>query len=282
MNKKFRIITAAASTATLLAVGLGAAEATSGPSAPLKAQQLGAASSFNPAVTPAAYTAQSQSVYVPVNPCRIADTRSGAGPLVNNSIRSFVVRGSSGFSGQGGTSSGCGIPAYASGVTANVTITDTTGGGFMTGYPTGSAVPLSNFVTYAGSQTTTSTPTFTLAASGEPSLSIRNHGHTADVIIDVTGYYAPQMQALVSPSGTVYSGSTRVASVSHPSAGTHYVTFDQDVTACTPHASVYGGSWYASALTLSGNTVTVYTWYLDGTTHLPVYADAYFYVSVTC
>jgi hypothetical protein len=57
--------------------------------------------------------AQSGNVFVPVPPCRIADTRlAAAGALVPGSPRSFVVAGSDAalFTAQGGNASGCGIP----------------------------------------------------------------------------------------------------------------------------------------------------------------------------
>jgi hypothetical protein len=58
--------------------------------------------------------AQSGSVFVPVTPCRIADTRLAvAGALVPGAARPFVVTGNDAalFTAQGGNASGCGIPA---------------------------------------------------------------------------------------------------------------------------------------------------------------------------
>jgi hypothetical protein len=57
--------------------------------------------------------ATSGSIFVPVTPCRIVDTRlAGAGALVPGAARSFVVGGSNAalFAAQGGNTSGCGVP----------------------------------------------------------------------------------------------------------------------------------------------------------------------------
>jgi len=58
-------------------------------------------------------SAQSGSVFVPVSPCRIVDTRSApAGAVTPGVVRPFVVSGSDAtlFTAQGGNPSGCGIP----------------------------------------------------------------------------------------------------------------------------------------------------------------------------
>ena len=56
--------------------------------------------------------ATSGAVFVPLNPCRIIDTRLAGGPLFPGVPRSFVVSGSNAalFGAQGGNPSGCGIP----------------------------------------------------------------------------------------------------------------------------------------------------------------------------
>lgn len=226
-----------------------------------------------------------ESTYVPIRPCRIADTRaSSAGQLRRNSTRPFYVRGSSGFAGQGGTSAGCGVPASATGVTVNTTVTNVTGTGFMTNYPTGSSRPLSNFIFLNKSVTQTSNPTFALAPGGaEPAVQIYTSAHAdADLIIDVTGYYQPAIHALVNPSGAIYSGSPRVLSVSKVSTGYFAVTIDSNVNFCSAHASTYYADEYANATTISGSTVYVHVWYLSSTTHVETPVDDYFYLTVSC
>ena len=95
---------------------------------------------------PAFETNPSESRYVAVTPCRIIDTRNGAG--VNNTpfsalqTRTFSVGGTTGFTAQGGKSGGCGIPVGAVGVAATLTAAepnpDSSNGGFHA-CPTASA-----------------------------------------------------------------------------------------------------------------------------------------------
>ena len=53
-------------------------------------------------------------IFVPLEPCSIADTRRAGGAFGNDEIRHFVVRGeTTDYSPQGGTSAGCGIPGLS-------------------------------------------------------------------------------------------------------------------------------------------------------------------------
>jgi hypothetical protein len=62
----------------------------------------------------------------------------------------------------------------------------------------------------------------------------------------------------------------------------YQVTFDHDVNNCTPMVDVYNGQVYGSAFAFDGAVVTVFTWYLDSTSHVEVPFNTYFYVTVTC
>jgi hypothetical protein len=70
-------------------------------------------------------------VYTPVTPCRVFDTRSSTeGILVGGTQRNFDIAGISNFTGQGGTSGGCGIPlGPATAVIINLTAVTPTDGG---------------------------------------------------------------------------------------------------------------------------------------------------------
>ena len=290
MKTRLRVTTALFAAGGLLLVGLAAASASNSVKAPdlskLSAGKLAAArAAAGKALTTASLTgpARGENVFVPITPCRIADTRIAGGALGNGSTRAFYVRGTTGFNTQGGHTGGCGVPSSASGVTANVTIPAVgSGGGYMVGWPYGGTAPHTNFVTYPTGQTITVNPTFALAAPGaEPSLAIKNFGHTAHVVMDITGYYAPQMQGTISPSGTLYSGTARMVSASHLGTGLFSVTWDSDVTYCTPTVTPYGGAgYYAEAYNFSGTTTYVNVWYLSGSTLTPV--DQYVNVTVTC
>lgn len=286
MKTRLRLTTALFAAGGLLLVGLTAASASNAAKAPDLGKLAAAkALSAGKAMSSALLTgpAKSESVFVPITPCRIADTRIAGGALHSGSTKAFYVRGTTGFNTQGGTNGGCGVPSSATGVTANVTIPAvSSGGGYMIGWPYGLSVPHTNFVTYHTGETTTVNPTFGLSSGGaDPSLDIQNQGHTAYVVIDVTGYYAPQLQGSISPSGGLYAGTARMVSASHVGTGAYSVTWDSDVTYCTPTVTAYGGAgYYAEAYNFSGTTTYVHVWYLSGGTLTPV--DQYVNVAVTC
>lgn len=115
-------------------------------------------------------------------PCRIIDTRNADGPLGGPALspglaRTFVV----------GTA--CGVPASATSVLANLTVTGASAPGFLTLYPGGSAPPLASTVNFSPGQTRANNAVLRLASDGSGALSVLN-GSTGPVhlILDVNGY----------------------------------------------------------------------------------------------
>jgi hypothetical protein len=83
-------------------------------------------------------------VYTPVTPCRIVDTRSGAGgPLAAGDTRNWLAANPGGtFVSQGGSASNCGIPVKPAAVLVNLTVANTQSGpAFLVGYPFNQARP---------------------------------------------------------------------------------------------------------------------------------------------
>ena len=226
--------------------------------------------------------ARPELLFVPTTPCRVADTRLGGGKIPSGSVRNFYVRGTAGFPAQGGRSGGCGVPATATSVATNVTVAGATGLGYMIGYPDGTAAPVANFVSYHANETTTVNPTFALAAEGvNPHLAIKNQGSPAHLLLDITGYYLPQIQGMVDYGGTIISaGSTRMLSAVHNGTGDYTVTVDGDVSYCSPTAVPYGNYSYTRAFIYSTNQVAGLRWGLSSgsVTHV----DSHFYLTVAC
>jgi hypothetical protein len=129
---------------------------------------------------------QAPEVFVSVFPCRVIDTRGytppsppyGAPALSAGVLREFAVIGG-----------GCGIPVGAAAVSANATVTGTTGPGYLSLWPGGGApwpgVSTLNF-TGAG-QTVANAAVIPLSATG--TISAQTYGATLDFILDVNGYY---------------------------------------------------------------------------------------------
>ena len=139
---------------------------------------------------PALAGAQERLAFVPLDqPCRLLDTRVDAdagGPLLPGQIRSIEADGH------------CGIPMEAKGIEANVTVTNSTGPGFLSALRPAGRIPrdpvaktsLLNYV--AGRDVANSA----LIMLGDP------NAHTwdgvfwllssvsgTDVVVDVVGYY---------------------------------------------------------------------------------------------
>lgn len=134
---------------------------------------------------PSAVSSGAASTYTPVTPQRILDTRNGTG----------VRRGKV---GQGGTvdlpvrgvrtASGP-VPASATAVVLNVTVTDTTAGTDIRAYPTGTGVPLASNLNAGTRATVPNLVTVRLGADGR--VSLRNGLGSVHLIGDIAGYYTP-------------------------------------------------------------------------------------------
>jgi hypothetical protein len=255
MKTWFRLVSILAVTATAATLTLTAASA-AGPGTPDKpGPSLGAASAGGASALTPRPPLVAEALFVPIKPCRIADTRKAVGILTDNIARSFRVRGTTGFAPQGGTSGGCGIPLGATGVTTNITTTKEAGNGYVTGYPSGTTEPRTNFITYNRNATISANPTFALGTGNQP-LTLKAHGSNTHAVIDVTGYYIPQLEGLVDISGGTYAGTSRMVATTRLGTGYFRIQWDTDVANCAPMVTVYGG---IPGFATSQNLNTVYT-----------------------
>jgi hypothetical protein len=98
--------------------------------------------------------ADSDLLFVPLDPCRIIDTRlSSQGKMDPNVVRDFKVVGTTGFEAQGGTAGGCGIPAggttpAAAAVMVNLVAVDAEGGGNMRAWEFNQSMPNTSSINY--------------------------------------------------------------------------------------------------------------------------------------
>lgn len=158
-------------------------------------------------VVPAVRAASSDPAsFVPVVPCRLADTRpapSNVGtrttPLGENEVVAFTVRGKNGQ---------CTIPATATAIVSNVTAVGPTAASFVTLYPADAATrpTASNLNTLAGGPPTPNQVTVGLSDTGV--VNAFNRFGSVDLIIDIVGYY--QKQGL---PGTIQSGTSLTGAV---------------------------------------------------------------------
>gem|GEM_PF-3340924 len=116
-----------------------------------------------------------------VAPCRVIDTRGpdgllGGPALAGGSARTFAV------------ASQCGIPADATAVSVNVTITSPSAGGHLTFYPTGEAPPLVSTINYRAGQTRANNAILLLGPAGDFDVACASVG-TVEFILDVNGHF---------------------------------------------------------------------------------------------
>lgn len=121
-------------------------------------------------------------MFTPSSPTRICDTRAGnatecAGQTLGASKTLQVAAG--GIDG---------IPANAAALVANVTVADTSTGGYLTVWPQGAAQPTSSDVNWAPGQVVPNLVVVKLGGTG--GLSIFNSHGSTDVIVDVAGWYS--------------------------------------------------------------------------------------------
>jgi len=120
--------------------------------------------------------------FVPVTPCRIADTRGADGPFGGPSI-------------QGGTSrpfpipqSACNIPATAQAYSLNVTVVPHGGLGYLTIWPTGETQPLASTLNSFDGRIKANAAIVPAGTDGSVSVFVTND---ADVVLDINGYFVP-------------------------------------------------------------------------------------------
>jgi outer membrane protein assembly factor BamB len=131
---------------------------------------------FTPDATGATYHA--------LTPSRILDSRSGTG--LSGAFSSHVAR-TFGVTGHGG------VPAGATAVTGNLTVTGQTSGGFLYIGPVAMNNPTSSTLNFPVGDDRANAVTVALATGGTLSVTYAaaSLGPTANVIFDVTGYFTP-------------------------------------------------------------------------------------------
>jgi len=136
------------------------------------------------------------SVFVPITPVRVADTRTAslvgtATPIAASTSESFNL-----------ATTTSGIPATATSVAANVTVVAGDSPGYATVYPTSDTTnPVASDVNWVADEIV---PNFTIAdTAGTGNVEVYNsHGGTINLVIDAFGYFTPSGLMMVSAAVT--------------------------------------------------------------------------------
>jgi hypothetical protein len=118
--------------------------------------------------------------FVPVTPCRVADTRGPSGPfggptMTADSSRSFAI-----------PQSACGIPATAEAYSLNVTVVPQGPLSYLTLWPTGQTPPFVSTLNSFGGIVVANAAIVPAGSGGAVSVFVTN---STDVILDINGYF---------------------------------------------------------------------------------------------
>ncbi|MFL6416200.1 MAG: hypothetical protein ACJ74Y_11105, partial [Bryobacteraceae bacterium] len=124
--------------------------------------------------------------FIPIDPCRIADTRdagqSNGGPiLANKEVRVFTIAGAA-----------CGIPSTAAAYSLNVTVVPHGPLSWLTLWPTGQSQPTVSTLNSTDGRTKANAAIVPAGTNGSVSVFVSDSSH---VILDVAGYFVPSNDA---------------------------------------------------------------------------------------
>jgi YVTN family beta-propeller protein len=120
--------------------------------------------------------------FIPVTPCRLADTRNPKGPFGGPRLNGGTSRD---FAAPAGS---CGIPATAAAYSLNVTAVPSASLNYLTVWPTGQSQPTVSTLNSVDGRVKANAAIVPAGAGGAVSVFATG---TTDVILDVNGYFAP-------------------------------------------------------------------------------------------
>ncbi|MHB8313648.1 MAG: hypothetical protein ACYDD0_10175, partial [Candidatus Dormibacteria bacterium] len=125
-----------------------------------------------------AATATAGAAYTALEPTRLLDTRLAGAALGPRGSTSLAVTGGS-------------VPADATAVAVNVTVTDTTAASYLTVYPAGVAAPTISNLNWSPGQTVANLVIVPIGSGGE--VEFYNYAGSTDLVVDLEGYFAPEL-----------------------------------------------------------------------------------------
>ena len=134
---------------------------------------------------PKPVSGQTASTYVPVTPMRVLDTRNGTGaPQAKVGPAGTVT-----LPVRGLQTSPTPVPADATAVILNVTVTSITASTDVRAYPAGASIPTASNLNATTGQTVPNLVTVAIGSNG--AVTLRNSGGSVHLIADIAGYYVP-------------------------------------------------------------------------------------------
>lgn len=200
-------------------------------------------------------------VFVPVNPCRLVDTRSGpdnvgprSTPMGNDETATFQAHGENGK-----CTGASAIPNDALALSMNVTALKATGPTFLTFWGDGANPGTANLNPTSGQPPIPNAVTTPLSMTG--SFNIYNERNNVDVVIDLNGYYvhhSHEEYAAVSHTHDEYAAKQTKISIGH--------TQFEEVLVTKPINTRLIGSGYATSSGIADQCMIAELPVVDGMT----------------
>ena len=148
------------------------------------------------AVAGAPIPATGNLTFVPLAPCRLVDTRPEAGNalLLSGTTVPFQAIGNSNFAAQGGSTSGCGVPADAKAIAVNIVMTNTSSSGHVRMWADGQPMPFAGVGTFNkfGSEMVYNDSAAIIPVNNtNGKFDVYAGDASFDLVVDVSGYFHP-------------------------------------------------------------------------------------------
>ena len=131
-----------------------------------------------------------ETLFVPITPCRLLDTRVVGGPFGGGTTRSYWIWNGGLDTHQGGAPT-CNIPSDAVAVQINFTAVDPSGFGYLRAWPNGLAEPTATMLVFYGGVSISNSVSLMFCNTCGDDMDVRIYDATTDLVAEAVGYYAP-------------------------------------------------------------------------------------------
>jgi hypothetical protein len=116
-------------------------------------------------------------------PCRVLDTRNATGPLGGPALQASATRTFD------VSTAGCGVPAGAVAISANIVVTNEAAPGYLVLFRSDTLLPGTSSISFSASRTRANNLLVGLASSTPTFAVFNGSAGTVDIILDVNGYF---------------------------------------------------------------------------------------------
>jgi hypothetical protein len=133
-------------------------------------------------------SAQLESNFVPITPCRLGDTREVGGPFGGQTVRDYSAYGN--LNAQGGLDT-CGIPDTAVAIHINFTAVNPSGFGYLRAWPYGEDEPGATLLNFTAGVNISNATALAICNDCDFDFNVKIYLASTELVIDAVGYYEP-------------------------------------------------------------------------------------------